>query len=443
MTSPPLPPPPYYALYTDHFAQAGNRAAYYTSMREHYGAIAPVEIVPGIHGWLVVTYQAAQDVLLDQTHFHKDPTSWASKLPPDHQVLGMLGPRPNPLFTDGAQHARYRQVVSDAFAGVAPHHLRDTVGVVADHLIDRFARDGSCDLIAQFARPLPSYLFNRLFGQPDEKAPRLVSALAGLMEGVDEAAAATAEFEQYMGDLLADKAARPGPDMATAMMQHPAGLNELELLHHFVLTVAAGQEPTTNLLGNGLLEYLTDDALYTHVVNGTLDVRPVLDRVLGTRPPMANYGQHFVRQPRMFHNHWLLPDVPILISYEAVAQDPAVLGTGAHMAWSQGPHTCPASSMATTIASIALTQLIHRLPDLHLGVPANEIRNRPGPYHHALEALPARFTPVTAATRSEPPWPSNPYTTATEPPDDQRHQATPASWRSWLPAACPAGHTGP
>ncbi|MDW4916293.1 cytochrome P450 [Streptomyces californicus] len=441
MSSP--PPPPYYTLYTDHFAQAGNRAAYYTSMRAHYGAIAPVEIVPGIHGWLVVSYQAAQDVLLDQTHFHKDPTSWASKLPPDHQVLGMLGPRPNPLFTDGAQHARYRRVVSDTFAGVAPHHLRDTVRVVADHLINRFARDGSCDLIAQFARPLPSYLFNRLFGQPDEKAPRLVSALAGLMEGVDEAAAATAEFEQYMGDLLADKAARPGPDMATAMMQHPAGLNELELLHHFVLTVAAGQEPTTNLLGNGLLEYLTDDALYTHVVNGTLDVRPVLDRVLGTRPPMANYGQHFVRQPRMFHNHWLLPDVPILISYEAAAQDPAVLGTGAHMAWSQGPHTCPASSMATTIAEIALTQLIHRLPDLHLGVPANEIRNRPGPYHHALEALPARFTPVTAATRSEPPWPSNPYTTATEPPDDQRHQATPASWRTWLPAACPAGHTGP
>lgn len=439
MSSP--PPLPFYPLYTDHFAQAGNRAAYYTSMRQHYGALAPVEIVPGIQGWLVVSYEAAQDVLLDQDRFKKDPTGWASGLPAGHQVLGMLGPRPNPLFTDGARHARYRQVVSDTFAGVEPHHLRDTGRVVADHLIDQFAGNGTCDLISQFARPLPSYLFNRLFGQPDEKAPRLVSALAGLMEGVDQATAATAEFEHYMADLLADKTAHPGPDMATAMMQHPAQLNQLELLHHIVLTVAAGQEPTTNAIGNGLLEYLTDDVLYTKVVNGTLDVGPVIERVLATRPPMANYGQHFAREPMMFHGRRLEPDVPVLISFEAVAQDPSVLGTGAHMAWSQGPHSCPATSMATTITTIALTQLIHRLPDLHLGVPANEIRNRPGPYHHALEALPARFTPVTAATRSEPPWPSNPYTTA--PPTDQRREAAPqpSGWQSWLPAACPAGHT--
>lgn len=140
-------------------------------MREHYGAIAPVEIVPGLYGWLVVSYEAAKDVLLDSGSFKKDPTEWAAQLPADHPVLGMLGPRPNPLFTDGAQHARYRRVVTDALASVAPHHLRDTVRVVADYLIDQFAGEGTCDLIGQFARPLPSYLFNRLFGQSDDEAP--------------------------------------------------------------------------------------------------------------------------------------------------------------------------------------------------------------------------------------------------------------------------------
>ncbi|WP_327391420.1 cytochrome P450 (plasmid) [Streptomyces microflavus] len=437
------PPPPCYQLHTDHFAQAGNRPTYYSSMREHYGPVAPVEIVPGILGWLVVSYEAAQEVLLDQESFKKDPTDWAAQLPADHPVLGMLGPRPNPLFTDNAQHVRYRRVISDALASVEPHHLRDLVRVVADHLINQFVDDGTCDLIRQFARPLPSYLFNRLFGQPDDQAPRLVSSLAGLMEGVGaEVVAATREFEGYMGGLLASKKAHPGPDLATAMMQHPARLNDGELQHHFVLTVAAGQEPTTNLLGNSLLEYFIDDDIYTEVVNGTLDVMPLINRVLATRPPMANYGAHYARRPVTFHGRQLLPGMPILMSYEAAAQDPAVLGTGAHMAWSLGPHTCPASSMATTITTIALTQLIHRLPDLQLSVPANEIRNRPGPYHHALEALPARFTPVTATTRSEPPWPSNPYTTAPQPSQLHQPASTPASWQSWLPAgACPAGHS--
>lgn len=435
-------PPPYYPLYTDHFAQAGNRSAYYTSMREHYGPLAPVEIVPGVLGWLAVSYAAAQDILLDQVHFKKDPTVWASRLPPNHQVLGMLGPRPNPLFTDGEQHARYRDVVADAFAEVEPHHLRDTARVVADHLIDQFAARGECDLIGEYARPLPSYLFNRLFRQADEDAPRLVAALAGLMEGVDEAVAATAEFERYMGSLLESKMADPGPDLASAMIQHPAGLSPEELLHHFVLTVAAGQEPTTNLIGNGLYEFLVDDALYSEVVNGTLNVGPLINRVLATRPPMANYSAHYARQPLEFHGRYLEADVPVLISYEAVGQDPAVLGTGAHMAWSQGPHACPASGMAMTITRIAMTQLIHRLPDLELAVPPAQVRNRPGPYHHALAALPARFTPVTATTRSEQPWPSNPYV-APSPVRQSGPQPFPASWRTWLPSACPAGHGAP
>lgn len=243
-----------------------------------------------------------------------------------------------------------------------------------------------------------------------------------------------------MGDLLASKSARPGPDLATAMMQHPARLNQEELLHHFVLMVAAGQEPTTNLLGNSLLDYFTDDDIYTEVVNGTLDVMPLITRVLATRPPMANYGAHYARYAMMFRGRQLSPGQPILMSYEAAAQDPEVLGTGAHMAWSLGPHTCPASSTALTITQIALSQLIHRLPDLQLGVDAAEVRNRPGPYHHALEALPGRFTPVTATTRSEAPWPSNPYTTATTAPDGPVTGPAPASWQTWLPTTCPAGH---
>lgn len=435
------PPPPYYALHTDHFAQAGNRASYYTSMREHYGALAPVEIVPGVLGYLVVSYAAAQDVLLDQTNWKKDPTVWASQFPSNHQVLGMLGPRPNPLFSDGEQHARYRGVLSDAFAGVEPHHLRDTVRVVADHLIDQFAARGEGDLIGQYARPLPSYLFNRLFGQSDVAAPRLVRSLAGLMEGVDTAASATAEFEMYMGDLLGSKIRTPGPDMASAMLKHPANLSQEELLHHFVLTVAAGQEPTTNLIGNGLYEFLVDDSLYSHVVNGTLDVGPVIERVLAVRPPMANYGAHYARHPLDFHGHRVNQDIPVLISYEGVAQDPALLGTGAHMAWSQGPHACPASGMALTITSIALSQLIHRLPDLELAVPRNQVRNRPGPYHHALAELPARFTPASAGTRSEAPWPSNPYidSPAPSPGRSSPRATTPESWATWLPADCPAG----
>ena len=46
------------------------------------------------------------------------------------------------------------------------------------------------------------------------------------------------------------------------------------------------------------------------------------------------------------------------------------------------------------IASVAIEQLLDRLPDIELAVPLEELTWRPGPFHRALAALPVRFPPV-------------------------------------------------
>ncbi|WP_227025000.1 cytochrome P450 [Streptomyces tsukubensis] len=437
-----------YPLYTDDFAQ--NRDEHYRRMRAAHEHIVPVEILPGVFGHLVISLRAARAVLHDRTGmWKKNPEAWAEGLPADSQALGMMGPRPNSLFHDGEQHARYRGVVRDAFALIEPHHLRDMVREVADRLIDRFSGQGTADLVTQFARPLPSFVFNRLFGQDDSAAPQLVGALAGIMESGPEAFRANAEFESYMSRLITEKRARPGANLTTWLLQHPARLDPTEVLHNMVLSVAAAQEPTTNLIGNTTRLLLCDDVVYNEVVNGTLDVLPAMDRVLATRPPMANYGMHYADRDIYFYGRPVPANTPVLVSFEAVGADPTgaaapASGAGAHMAWSEGPHSCPVSGMATAIAGTALIQLIHRIPDVELAVKEDELRNRPGPFHHALAALPVRFTSVTAPTRGEKPWPSNPYTTS---PGSTRQDAASrprppvsASWATWLPSSCPAGY---
>ncbi|MEY9840531.1 cytochrome P450 [Streptacidiphilus sp. EB103A] len=438
--------PSAYQLFTPHFAQ--NQQAYYAHMRENCGPVAPVEIAPGVFGHLVIGWWAALDLLRDTTTWTKDPTTWAQSMPQDSPVLGMLGPRPNPLFTDGPVQQRYRRVINDCFSLVEPHHLRDLVREVADGLIDQFAGTGKVDLISGFSRPLPSYVFNRLFGQPDADAPRLVAALAGLMEGEEGAARATAEFEQYMGRLIGAKTVLRGQDLTSWIMDHPEQLTQEEVLHNIVLAVGAGQEPTTNLIANTLALMLSDASYYTDVSNGALATEHAVARILRDRPPMANYGAHYARRDVTFHGTTIPAQTLVLVSFAAANGDPAgpgadqPSGAGAHLAWSAGPHACPVRRDALLIATTAIEQLIRRCTDLELAVSPDQLEARIGPFHLAYAHLPARFTPMkTTRKAGTPAWPGNPFTSSTRPaatspqkPPTFANSAT-SSWSS-----CPAGY---
>ncbi|MFD8691445.1 cytochrome P450, partial [Streptomyces sp. NPDC059651] len=78
-------------------------------------------------------------------------------------------------------------------------------------------------------------------------------------------------------------------------------------------------------------------------------------------------------------------------------------GGSAHLAWSAGPHRCPAKQPALLIAMTAIEQLTSQLCDAELAVPVGELLWRPGPFHRALVHLPVRFAPLdtTASTGPE------------------------------------------
>lgn len=95
-----------------------------------------------------------------------------------------------------------------------------------------------------------------------------------------------------------------------------------------------------------------------------------------------------------------------MLSLAAANTDPALTndqraGNRAHLAWSAGPHNCPAQSPARLIAAVAVEKLLDRLPDVELAVPVDELEWRPGPFHRALASLPVRF-PVAPVRGADP-----------------------------------------
>ncbi|MFG2085346.1 MULTISPECIES: cytochrome P450 [unclassified Spirillospora] len=369
----------------------------YERMRAH-GDLAPVELAPGVPATLVLGYDAALEILRDPDRFPRCSEVWEEEVGPECPVLPMMMTRPNALFTNGAVHARLRSVIVDSLDRVDPASLREHVANAANGLIDAFAADGKADLIGQYARTLPLLVFNEMFGCPRDIGDKLVRGMSAIFNtvGAEEGNALLGEATL---ELVAHKRQKPGADVTSWMMRHPAGLDDFEMTHQITLLVGAGTEPEQNLIANGILLLLSDDRFGGDLSGGSLPVEDALDEILWTDPPMVAYGTTFPRHDIDFHGHRLPAHQPVLIGYAAANTDPSRSmtdrkGNRAHLSFTGGPHTCPAKSHARLIASVAIETLLDRLPDLDLATPAGDLEWRPGPFHRALTALPVIFPPT-------------------------------------------------
>nr|WP_307853063.1 cytochrome P450 [Kitasatospora sp. RG8] len=387
------------ALHGPEFAAAPKLV--YDRLRR-YGPVAPVELAPGVEALLVTDYQAALDLLRDTDTFSKDPRAWPETVPSDSPLQPMLGFRPTAFFTDGAEHARYRQVITDGLALLEPHLLQRRIAEVAHQLIDAFAATGSADLIAQYARRLPAFVFNTWYGVPEEHSARLVAGIADMVESTEQSVVAYTDLVAVVTEMVAERRTRPQRDLTSSFLTHPARLDDDEVVRQITLTMIAGHEPTANLIGNALLRLLTDARYAGSLFGGAMTAHQAIDEALWHEPPMANLSAHYPRYDVTFHGREIPAGSLVLVSYAAAnsqaapSTDGPGLGSGqsAHLAWSAGPHACPARDPALLIAITAIEQLTSRLSDLELATPAGNLFWRPGPFHRALVHLPVRFQPV-------------------------------------------------
>ncbi|ASF10601.1 putative cytochrome P450 [Nocardia brasiliensis NBRC 14402] len=380
-------------LHTAEFAADPHRA--YAEMRERYGSLVPIEVAPGVPATLVVGYQAALRILNDPEHFPADPRTWQQNIPEDSPVKPMMEWYPNALRNSGAAHARYRHAYTAAIDGIDLHALHSTVERIAIPLINTFCQAGSADLVTQYAFPLVFEVLNQMVGCSAELGQRVATGMAALFDTVNAAQGMQMLSEALM-ELIQLRRAEPGDDVTSRLAHHPAGLDDVEMLSQLISFYGAGIEPQQNLIINTLLLMVTDDRFGGDVLGGSLSTRDALDEVLFNDPPMANFCTSYPRQPILIDNNWLPAHQPVLISLAGCNNDPEIRGgdrTGnrSHLAWSAGPHACPAKSVAYLVVQDAIDQLLDALPEMQLAVPVAELSWRPGPFHRALASLPVIF----------------------------------------------------
>lgn len=380
-------------LYEPDFAQHPHAA--YQRMREQFGPLVPVDLAPGVPATLVVGYEEARRILGDPQRFPADPRRWQQSVPDACPIRPMMEWRPNALRSAGAEHARYRAANTSALGAVDQHALHAHVELVAEQTIKAFKAGGKADLLSQYAWPLAFRTLSHLLGCPDEVGHRIADGMAKIFDGVN-ASIGNQILTQAVADLVALRRRQPGDDVTSRLLAHVARLNDTEMGHQLITLYGAGIEPLTNLITNTLLEMLTNSVFSGDLHAGDASVREALDSVLFRDPPLANFAMTYPTRPVDIGGFLLPADQPVVISYAACNNDPALgshrpLGNRAHLAWGAGPHSCPASSHAYLIAEAAILHILDALPEMDLDGHRDDLVWRPGPFHRSLVALPVTF----------------------------------------------------
>ena len=178
----------------------------------------------GGFAWLVTRYADVRAVLTDPRFNRRDTVDDAMM----QATKGMGGGASSSmLYTDPPEHTAIRGLVARHFTARRVELIRPRAEQITAELLDAMLAKGSpADLLADFARPLPTKIICELLGLPVDDSERLRHNVDLLMSvhGADpvELGRAYHFLMGYLGDAVATLRARPGEDLLSALITDPA-----------------------------------------------------------------------------------------------------------------------------------------------------------------------------------------------------------------------------
>lgn len=379
----------------------------YRRLRGQHGAITRVELEPGVDAWLVTSWDEICRVVRDDRLFSRNPENWGAwqdkTIAPDSGLGPMMFPRANAYFRDGAEHHRLRQPLDDGISGLDQRAMRESVTGIARGVLTDFSRRGKADLVGEYAALVPLLAVASLFGIDMARGRELQRALVSMFASGAGAQAANQVFEQIIGDVIRAHRQAPAPDLTTAFLQHGNLRDHSEVAQSMVLMISGGYETTVTWIARSLLLMLSDKRFLGRLGGWRPSVDDALEEVLWRDPPMANMPARYALADCEVAGQPVRRGDALILGLAAAGNDPAIhvddewteLGNRSYLAWSAGPHGCPAQVPARIITRAAVESALAGLPGLRLDGTDADTAPRPSPWTRCPASIPVIFTPVT------------------------------------------------
>lgn len=358
---------------------------YYRQLRER----DPVHRSFGASGWVLTRYEDILAVLGDRA-FSSDERHWVRYRRmigrdvraglPDPYADGVI----SMLRVDPPDHTRLRTLVSKAFTPRAVERLRPRIEAVVGELLDALAGCDTFDLMQAFASPLPVVIIGEMLGVAVADRERFRhwsnEAIRLLGEGnrADRRRAwqALGELREWLGEQIAARRREPCDDLLSGLVAaEEAGdrLSERELFATCVLLLVAGNETTTNLIGNGVIALLRHPDQLARL-RRDLDHAPAAVEELVRFDSPVQITSRMVVADRELHGRRLRRGEQIVLVIGAGNRDPARFVDPERLdldradvrplSFGHGLHYCLGAQLARIEAQIGLAHLLARFPAL-------------------------------------------------------------------------------
>ena len=380
--------------------------AVYRELEERWGRVAPVELEPGINGWLVMGHHELCHVVRNERLFSRDPNNWRlfteGLVPADSGLGPMMFPRDNAAYADGERHRRLRAPVDEGLAGLDEHQMSRFVRATCANLINEFSGRGEADLVSDYAAVIPMLTVAGLFGIGMDDALRLRASVIALVSSAVDSMEPAHEIERILTETINARRAEPTSDLTTAYLRHPNLHTDYEIQQAMVMTITAAAQATMSWIAQSLRLMLADPRFGGRLRGGRLGLDDALDEVLWRDPPVTNMPARYALVDCDLAGARIERGDALILGYAAANADPRVhtddpwleIGNRSHLAWSAGPHACPAQRSGRMITRIGVETALHRLHGVTLAIPDEEIALMPSPWTRCPAGLPVRFTPT-------------------------------------------------
>jgi len=296
------------------------------------------------------------------------------------EVLAEMAPF---IFRDPPDHTRLRGLVQKAFTPKVIEGLRPRIEQICGELLDEALERGSCDLVAEYAYPLPVQIIVEMLGVPAEDHEQFRVWSGALARGLDpdfllppEAAqqrlAGILSFVQYFAGLIEERRARPGDDLLTRLIEAEESgdvLSQGELLSTCILLLVAGHETSVNLIAGGALALMEHPDQLARWRNDAGVARSAVEELLRYVPPVQLTGR-VALEPISVGGVVIGPGEFAMLLIGSANRDPEAfdqpdrLDVGRtennHLGFGFGIHHCLGAPLARLETQVALSALTRR-----------------------------------------------------------------------------------